>query len=229
MLTWPPGDAKKVLVLSTSPRTDGNSKHLAMAFAEGARGAGHVAAVVDTALHVHGMLRDCKTCRNAAGDCSIDDDFSRIFLDAYVHADAIAFATPLWWYGISGHMKTFLDRISCHISGSAAHGALNRARVMGKPTALLLSAEESNVASRLGVVIQMVEFCRHTRSDFCGVIVGVGNVRGEVARDPTGPVEEARRLGERILQIESTDYELDTERSPIVWRDGGDPLPSYWR
>jgi putative NADPH-quinone reductase len=229
MQSWSEEDRKKVLVLNASPRLDGNSRLLASALSIGAREAGHDVVVVDLVRHVRHMLQYCKTCRGEDGECALDDEYKSLFLDLYVPADAIVFATPIWWYGVSGHMKTFLDRMACYISESSPHGKGAKPRVMGKRMALLLSAEESNFASRLGLIDQMTELCRHLRCEFVGVVAGVGNLRGEVANDPLDPVGEARKLGTRLLSIESTDYELDTPRSLRVWGSQAQSPGSYWR
>lgn len=229
METWNSEGAKKVLILSSSPRLEGNSRSLAVSFAAGAREAGHEVVVVDLVRHVRHMLGYCRTCRDGDGECSLDDDFKPLFLRLYLAADAVVFATPIWWYGMSSHMKNFIDRMSCYISESSPHGAQAKLRVMGKRVALLLSAEESSFASRLGLVSQVAEFCRHVRCSFVGVVTGLGNLHGEVARDPTNPLEEARLMGQRLFDLEDTDYELDTPRSVVVWPDGSGRFPSYWR
>ena len=33
-------------------------------------------------------------------------------------AEALVYATPIWWYGVSGMLKTFIDRIFCTIAYS---------------------------------------------------------------------------------------------------------------
>ncbi len=81
----------------------------------------------------------------------------------------------------------------------------------------------------MAIVTQVSEFCRHLRCDFVGVVTGIGNRAGEVARDPLDPVAEARALGRRLAEIRNTDYEFDTERSKTVWESDGGPVPSYWR
>ena len=229
METWHANGAKKVLILSSSPRLKGNSRSLAVSLAAGAREAGHQVVLVDLVKHVRHMLGNCRTCRADDGECGLDDDFRSIFLQLYLAADAVVFATPIWWYGMSAHMKNFIDRMSCYISESSSHGAEAKPRVMGKRVALLLSAEESSFASRLGLVSQVAEFCRHVRCSFVGVVTGLGNLHGEVARDPTNPLEEARLMGQRLFRLEDTDYELDTPRSVVVWPDGSRRFPSYWR
>nr|WP_156345844.1 hypothetical protein [Verrucomicrobium spinosum] len=61
------------------------------------------------------------------------------------------------------------------------------------------------------------EYSRYTHSEFVGVVRGSGNRRGEVAADPGGPLEQAKRLGREFFSRKYTDYRLDTLRSGRVW------------
>lgn len=99
---------KKVLVISTSLRRVSNSHALAEEFARGAREAGHEVELVT--LHDK-TLKFCIGCLSCVktGRCVIKDDAPE--LTAKMHdADVIAFATPIYYYEMSGQMKTLLDR-----------------------------------------------------------------------------------------------------------------------
>jgi len=48
-------------------------------------------------------------------------------------------------------------------------------------------------------------------------VVGNFNSRGEIIRDPSGPLPCARDIGARLFAIEVTDYRLDTVRPNRVW------------
>ncbi|MEZ5926715.1 MAG: NAD(P)H-dependent oxidoreductase [Hyphomicrobiaceae bacterium] len=225
--TWN-GKGARVLVLSSSPRIDGNSRHLAESLVAGAQSAGHDPLLVDLSLHVTNVLRDCRSCRKDDGQCAIEDRHKEIF-DLFLAAEAVVYATPIWWYGISGQLKAFIDRIFCFISDSYPDAAKVRQMLPQKRAALLLSAEESNFAARLGIVEQMSELCRYLDHQFVGIVTGIGNRRGEVTADPADPMSAAFALGRDILKTHNTDYGLNTERSKTVWQEGEDRLPSHWR
>ena len=176
------------------------------------------------------MLRDCRKCRSAeTGKCSIEDGHGTLFSSLYLSADAVVYATPIWWYGMSAQLKAFIDRIFCFISNSEPTQADVLDRLPNKRAALLLSAEESNFAARLAIVQHMSELCRYLHHDFCGVVTGVGNKRGEVDGDPADPVEAARALGARLFDVAPTDYKLDTERPGAVWGESNGVFPAMWR
>lgn len=227
--SWSDDGRMRVLILSSSPRRNGNSRRLAEAVVEGATEAGHQAILVHLPDHVQGMLRDCRQCRRPDGECAIEDDYRRIFLDLFLPAHAVVYASPIWWYGISAQLKAFLDRTFCYISDSFPGVERVLDTFPGKRAALVLSAEESNFSARLGISAQIAEMCRYLHHEFVGIVVGIGNSRSEVREDPADPVESARTLGRRLLQIRATDYQLDTDRPGRVWDGDERPYPAHWR
>lgn len=99
---------KNVLVVSASLRADSNSEALAEAFARGAREAGHKVELISLKGKKIAFCRGCLACLQA-GRCVIDDDAIAI-ADKIRHADVVAFASPVYYYGLSGQLKTLLDR-----------------------------------------------------------------------------------------------------------------------
>lgn len=99
---------KKVLIISTSLRGRSNSHELAEAFARGAKESGNDVELLT--LHKKD-LRFCIGCLSCVktGKCVIKDDAPEIV--AKMHdADVLVFATPIYYYEMSGQMKTLLDR-----------------------------------------------------------------------------------------------------------------------
>lgn len=209
-----------VLGISSSPRLDGNSRLLMQAVLDGAERTGHTVDSADLANVITGHLRDCRTCRGADDNCSIQDGYSSLFLDRVLAADAIVLATPLYWYGISGLLKTFLDRIFCFISAGHRGSQSVLQRLPHKRLALVISAEESYRGATVGVIASMQELARYLHWDLVGAVVGIANRRGEVSLDPARPLDEARSMGERLFTARVTDYRLETERPSAVWSPG---------
>jgi multimeric flavodoxin WrbA len=222
-------DEKSVLAISSSPRRNGNSKRLLESAVDGAKQAGHHVEFIYLADWMTGFLRDCKECRSVTGECTILDRYDELFKEKFLPADAVIYATPLWWYGMSGQLKSFFDRMFCYVAFSYPHSESVANQIMGKRVAMVMSAEESNFGARLAVVKHMHELCRYLHHSFVGFVTGIGNRRGDVTVDPLEPEQEAFKLGQRIFHIEPTDYQLDTERSSSVWENGIDRLPGYWR
>lgn len=208
----------RVLVLAASPRADGNSRAMAAALIEGARSAGHEAELVDlNGTMEGGFLRDCRRCRRADGSCSIEDGYETLLRDRVGPADALVYATPLYWYGIAAVLKNFFDRMVCFTSGSHPEAERLTAGLTDKRSALLLASEESYPGASLGVVAQLQEMSRYLRHEFVGTVNGFGNKRGEVASDPTDPLAAARRLGARLFDEYHSDYRIDSPRPNALW------------
>ncbi len=219
---------KKVLALSSTPRREGNSRMLAQAVLDGAIEAGHEGELVHLPDHVTTMLRDCRECRGPDGRCTIDDGYEGLFFEKFLPADGVIYATPLWWYGMSGHLKTFIDRFFCQFKAVHPESARVVAGLQGKKAVIVMSAEEGNLGARMPVLQQMHECCRYLRQDLVGFVTGVANKRGEVRDDPTDPLGRARELGRTMFEAHSTDYQLDIDRPDRVWGDGPRPFPARW-
>lgn len=207
----------KALVLSSSPRRNGNSALLAEAVRDGLAEAGHEAEFVFAEDFLHAFLRDCRKCRKPDGECSIEDGFRSVFLDHYLPADGFIAATPIYWYGTSGQLKTFFDRTFCYYAASYPRSAEVIEGMKNKRIGLVLSSEETYPMVSGGIITQIQEFSRYTRSTFVGVVHGYGNARGDVLRDPGEPIKAARRFGREFFTRHATDYQIDTERSGRVW------------
>lgn len=100
--------SKKVLIISTSPRKNGNSELLADAFFNGAKDGGNIVEKVSLYDKTIGFCKGCLVCQKT-GRCVIQDD-ADIIAERMLTADVLVFATPIYYYEMSGQMKTMLDR-----------------------------------------------------------------------------------------------------------------------
>jgi multimeric flavodoxin WrbA len=99
---------KRVLVVSSSLRTGSNSEQLAKAAAKGAEEAGNSVEFLSLKDKNLQFCRGCLACQKT-GKCVIRDDMDSM-IEKVKDADAIIFATPIYYYEMSGQLKTFLDR-----------------------------------------------------------------------------------------------------------------------
>ncbi len=101
---------KKIIVVTSSPRKGGNSEMLANKFAEGARSAGNQ--VVQIAVRDLGLqfCTGCMYCQSH-DKCVLNDGMNALYSE-FETADVLAFATPVYYYSVSGQLKTFLDRLN---------------------------------------------------------------------------------------------------------------------
>ena len=97
-----------VLIISTSPRKNGNSQTLANAFMQGASAANNQVEMISLYDKKLNFCQGCFACAKL-GECVIKDDALQI-VNKMKNADVLVFATPIYYYEMSGQMKTMLDR-----------------------------------------------------------------------------------------------------------------------
>lgn len=102
--------SKKVVVLSASLRANSNSDALAKKFCQGAEAAGHEAEYISLRGKNIAFCMGCLACQKT-GSCVIEDDALEI-TEKVLGADVVAFATPIYYYEMSGQMKTLIDRMN---------------------------------------------------------------------------------------------------------------------
>lgn len=101
---------KNVLVISSSLRVTSNSAILAHEVVRGATEAGHQAEFLTLAEKDIHFCTGCLACQRSH-TCVINDDMSMI-VDKVKYADVLVFATPVYYYNMSGQLKTMLDRLN---------------------------------------------------------------------------------------------------------------------
>lgn len=99
---------KKILILSGSPRKNGNSDILCDEFARGALEAGHEVEKIRVAEKKIGYCRACYACRGT-GVCAIKDDMAEI-LQKMIDSDVLVLASPVYFYSIDAQLKAVIDR-----------------------------------------------------------------------------------------------------------------------
>lgn len=101
---------KRVIVISTSLRDGSNSDMLADKFIEGAVAAGNDVEKISLVGKEIKFCRGCMACQTL-GKCAIKDDVNDI-MQKVLNADVICWATPIYYYEMSGQMKTLIDRMN---------------------------------------------------------------------------------------------------------------------
>lgn len=99
---------KKILLIEGSPRKGGNSDILCDALIKGAKEAGHHAEKLYLQKYDLGYCKACYACK-MTGRCVQKDGMDEI-IEKLKAADVIVLSTPVYFYSMSGQMKTFIDR-----------------------------------------------------------------------------------------------------------------------
>jgi hypothetical protein len=101
---------KNILVLTGSPRKDGNSTLLANAFIEGARTSGNEVTLFDAGKMKVNGCDSCLTCSTKGAACTFDDDFTKL-IPVLERTDVIVFCTPLYYFTFPSQLKSVIDRL----------------------------------------------------------------------------------------------------------------------
>ncbi len=136
--------SKKIVVITGSPRKNGNSFAMTDAFIKAAEAKGRAITRFDAALKKVGGCRACETCFSTGKACTFDDDFNTI-APAILEADVIVFAMPVYWYSIPAQIKGIIDRIFSMVVGGKD--------IAGKECALITCCEEDDMSVMDGVRI----------------------------------------------------------------------------
>lgn len=100
--------SKKVLILSGSPRKNGNSDLLCDEFMKGALESGNEVEKIRVAEKNIGFCRACYACKET-GVCAIKDDMAEV-LQKMIDADVIVLASPVYFYSVDAQLKALIDR-----------------------------------------------------------------------------------------------------------------------
>jgi multimeric flavodoxin WrbA len=134
---------KNILILSGSPKKNGNTAALVEWFMEGA-GSKNAKIEVIHAAFLQYKFPGCTSCRacqkQEAYECVIDDD-ANLALRKMAAADVIVMATPLYFFAASAQLKVLIDRMFALYKWDNAAGTM-RTVLKGKTLLLLGSAYE---------------------------------------------------------------------------------------
>lgn len=180
---------KKIVILNGSPRRKGNTSALVREFTRGAESAGNtVTEFFLDSMEIHG----CKGCfgghSSKACPCVQKDDMAQIY-PAVKGCDVIVLATPLYYWNMSGQIRTAVDRLFALEEGDG-----NLLRGHGRSCALLMAAEGNGFED---VLLYFGHLMEHLQWNNLGYVLAGGN--GDVG-DIEGKAElqKAYALGASI-------------------------------
>ncbi len=101
---------RKIVVISASLREKSNSEALAAETVRGAEENGNEAELIRLKGKDIRFCKGCLACQQTQR-CVIEDDANEI-AEKVKDADTLVFATPIYYYEMSGQLKTLLDRLN---------------------------------------------------------------------------------------------------------------------
>lgn len=181
--------AKKIVILNGSPRRNGNTSSLVRKFTEGAESVGNT--VLEFFLDKMN-INGCKGCFGGHSSrecpCVQKDDMTQIY-SAVKDCDVIVLATPLYYWNMSGQIRTAVDRLFALEEGDG-----NLLRGHGRASALLMAAEGKGFED---VLTYYDNLMKHLQWKKLGHVLAGGNGNiGDIAGKPE--LEQAFELGKSI-------------------------------
>ena len=180
--------SKKIVVITGSPRKNGNSFAMTKAFIDAAEAKGHTVTRFDAAMMRIGGCHACETCYKTGKACSFEDDFDA-FAPSILEADAVVFTMPVYWYSIPAQIKGVIDKMFSLVVGGKD--------IAGKECALIACCEEEDMTVLDGVRVPIERTAALIKWKMVGEVLvpGVLNV-GDI--DKTDGCKRAAALADAI-------------------------------
>ena len=168
--------SKRIVILNGSPRRNGNTSTLVKAFTEGAESAGNTV----TEFFLDGMdIHGCKGCFGGHSSkecpCVQKDDMAQIY-PAVKQCDMVVLATPLYYWNMSGQLRTAINRLF-----ALEEGDETLLRGHNRASALLMAAEGHGFEDVLTYYNHLVEHLRWKNLGhvLAGGNMNVGDIKGK--------------------------------------------------
>lgn len=101
---------KQIVILNGSARKNGNTATLTKAFTDGAESAGNtVREFYLFDMNIRGCM-GCGCCGKTTAPCAQQDDMREIY-EEFEKADVVVFASPVYFWTITGTLKAVADRL----------------------------------------------------------------------------------------------------------------------
>lgn len=118
-----------------------------------------------------------------------DDDFIPLMKDIIEKYDTIVFATPVYWYSMSGVLKTFFDRISDLLHYKKELGRL----LKGKNMAMISNSGANDLKD--GFTMPFIESASYLGMNYLGSTHAWFNENGqEINSDAKNNIDNFRKL-----------------------------------
>ncbi len=113
-----------------------------------------------------------------AGFPRVGDDYKQL-IDRMLSHDVIIFATPIYWYGISGTLKNFIDRWSQSIKEYPNF----KERMAEKQAYVVAVGGDKPLLKGLPLIQQFQYIFSFVGTAFGGYVLGEGNKPGDIQQD----------------------------------------------
>ncbi len=191
---------KKILILKSSPRYNGNSSTLADQVAAGAREAGGQVDVFE----LHDMdIRPCDACndcRETGGVCIIGDDMQKLY-PKLRQADGIVLASPIYWFTFSAQLKVCIDRWY-------ALGSDDVHELAGKQVGICLAYADSDpyLSGAVNAIYTFRSMFNYIGAEITAIVYGSASDVGDIQKQPD-LMAQAYQLGIKLVEGRKSNHQ----------------------
>ena len=180
--------SKKIVILNGSPRRNGNTASLCGTFTEGATSSGHTVSQFQLQqMNIRGCLGCMKGGKDPASPCVQKDDMEKIY-PAYIEADILVLASPMYFWSFSSQLKAAFDRLFAVAETNSEY------RSPKKDCILLMAAEDDSPGNWKPVLDYYHTLIGQLGWIDRGMVLAGGVMRiGDIKGHPS--LDAARKLG----------------------------------
>ncbi|WP_107838786.1 flavodoxin family protein [Metasolibacillus meyeri] len=180
----------KILLLTGSTRTDGNSEQLAHAALQGLS--------YETIQLKDLNIKAIEDLRHTdEGFHPVDDDYTKV-LEAILRSDLLVLATPIYWYSMSGTMKNVIDRFSHAIRDTRYPNVTEHLKTM-KAVVIAVGGDQPRIKG-----LPLIQQCQYTfdflKIEFYSYIIGEARKPGTIHNDKLA-LQQAAYLNEQLRTL----------------------------
>jgi multimeric flavodoxin WrbA len=172
----------KIAVLSGSSRPNGNTEALALLAVEK-----HTYKLFDLNAYHIDPINDLR--HEPDGFQPVDDDYEELIKELLEY-DVWVYATPIYWYGMSGVMKNFVDRWSQFLRDPQLQ--FKEKMSQKKAYVVTCGGDQAKIKS-LPLIMQFKYIFDFVGTEFGGYVIGQASKPGDINKD-THAVEQAKTL-----------------------------------
>lgn len=195
---------RKILIIKGSPRKGGNSSTLAKEVAKGAKAQG--AEIKSIYLHELNInpCSGCEACQEAKDkDCIIDDDMKNLY-PKIKEADALVFASPIYWFTYSAQTKLFIDRCFAlifiqQVEGEDGPTFKLETDLAEKKIGIILTYGDRDpyISGAINAIRTFQDMFRYIGSEIVGMVYGSALAPGEISSNKE-LMKQAFDLGKKL-------------------------------
>jgi multimeric flavodoxin WrbA len=179
----------EIVAILGSPRVNGNTSYLMDQALEEARSFGIETTKIALTQYQINPCQGHDKCEDFAS-CPQEDDTESIVGKIY-GADGIILASPVYFYNVTGQLKTFVDRNRFY----RRHKWKMQARCAG----IIVVATAAGIEDTTNALIQFIKLTSKIPPEKVIQVQGFARIEGEI-KSNTAMIEEARKLGRYMAE-----------------------------